>query len=239
MAGIMEDVNVQFFSSAMSEDSPGPLYVDDPLPNSPYRSPIRHNPPAMQFAMVDSDDSPSPQSSLHDSSSDSSGRHKRHNSSNSSRSILLGRDATMAEWKPDDLLLADDRKNAPLLDDTNVAFSDQAMENDFDFESAASSPSGCVDSKKFVKNRPRDDVHMPYRPFGAPGVASHHHFKPVRYRFIVFHGYGRAFNLVHFVLILSVLAEHSRNPPSVSHNREPKYLTSNPTTCAWITFRSE
>lgn len=96
----------------------------------------------------------SPAGSYQDSSSDSSG-YKRKSSSESSRSAFTSADTMMADdmdmvdWKNDDILQRDDALSFnsydgtinPSVMDTNFEFCDKTMENDFDFESATSSPS--------------------------------------------------------------------------------------------------
>jgi hypothetical protein len=97
----------------------------------------------------------SPAGSYQDSSSDSSG-YKRKSSSESSRSAITTADTMMADdmdmgdWKADDIIRRNDAPNFggydgtinPSAMQTHFEFSDKTMENDFDFESAASSPSG-------------------------------------------------------------------------------------------------
>lgn len=91
--------------------------------------------------------------SFHDSSSDSSA-YKRKSSSESSRSAFTGKDvsmndADMGDWKVEgDRLAANAEQyssypSAPASSVSTAAydFSDKIMENDFDFDSAASSPS--------------------------------------------------------------------------------------------------
>jgi hypothetical protein len=96
----------------------------------------------------------SPAGSYQDSSPDSS-RYKRKSSSDSSRSALTSCDTMMADdtdmgdWKVDDIMRGNDEPSFggydgtinPLVMDTTFDFSDKAMENDFDFESASSSSS--------------------------------------------------------------------------------------------------
>jgi len=95
----------------------------------------------------------SPTESDRDSSSDSS-KGKRNLSSNSSRSAQAAGDAMMADtimgddWKVEDVLNENGSSFAPydgtinpLAMDTSFGFNDKAMENDFDFASASSSPS--------------------------------------------------------------------------------------------------
>jgi len=91
--------------------------------------------------------------SYQDSASDSSG-YKRKSSSDSCRSAftsgdMMAEDLDMGDWKADDVMGGNDAPNFggydgtinPSAMDTNFEFSDKTMENDFDFESAASSPS--------------------------------------------------------------------------------------------------
>lgn len=98
----------------------------------------------------------SPAGSYQDSSSDSSG-YKRKSSSDSSRSALTSgdamttEDAEMGDWKMEDMINGNgngmngysnfDGTINPSSMNNNFEFSDKSMENDFDFESAASSPS--------------------------------------------------------------------------------------------------
>jgi len=97
--------------------------------------------------------SASPAGSFQDSSSDSS-RYKRKSSSDSSRSALTGKDimmadADMSDWKVDEMMTGGDGAHFGAFDGTinpssmnnAYGFNDKAMENDFDFDSAASSPS--------------------------------------------------------------------------------------------------
>jgi hypothetical protein len=98
--------------------------------------------------------SASPAGSFQDDSSDSS-RYKRKSSSDSSRSALTGgdfmmADADMNDWKADEMMTGGEGVQFAGYDGTinpssmnnAFGFSDQAMENDFDFDSAASSPFG-------------------------------------------------------------------------------------------------
>lgn len=95
----------------------------------------------------------SPTGSLPDSSSDSSG-YKRKSSSESSRSVITPGDIIMADggdWKMNDVMenttgfgSFDGTINPASINsggDFKADFNDKVMENDFDFESAASSPS--------------------------------------------------------------------------------------------------
>ncbi|KAF8857551.1 hypothetical protein BDZ45DRAFT_428120 [Acephala macrosclerotiorum] len=91
----------------------------------------------------------SPAGSYQDSSSESSG-YKRKSSSDSSRSALTSGDTDMGDWKVENMISGDAPSFGgfdgtgtinPSTMNTNFEFSDKAMENDFDFDSAASSPS--------------------------------------------------------------------------------------------------
>ena len=97
--------------------------------------------------------SASPAGSYQDSSSESSG-YKRKSSSDSSRSaltsgdVMMADDTVMGDWKAEDLMLGNDAPFAgyggtidPAAMSNTYGFNDKTMENDFDFESAASSPS--------------------------------------------------------------------------------------------------
>jgi hypothetical protein len=97
----------------------------------------------------------SPAGSYQDSSSESSG-YKRKSSSDSSRSALTSRDVMMnddtdmGDWKAEDIMAGNDTSafggyggtiDPAAMNNNYGGFSDKTMENDFDFESAASSPS--------------------------------------------------------------------------------------------------
>jgi hypothetical protein len=125
--------------------------------------------------------SESPPSSSQDSASETSRGRKRKSSSNSSRSALRGQDVTMADdldmagWKDDDMMTGQDgpafagfpvltNSSNPLELDPDFANSNKAMENDFDFDSAASSPSPLGLGGRSVAStmQPRN-LNMPYR----------------------------------------------------------------------------
>jgi hypothetical protein len=106
----------------------------------------------------------SPAGSYGDSSSESSTGYKRKSSSDSSRSaltaadVMMADDTDMADWKVEDMISSDAHNFAvydgtmdpSAMNNTFEMFTDKTMENDFDFESAASSPSpfaiGPIDS---------------------------------------------------------------------------------------------
>lgn len=110
----------------------------------------------------------SPAGSYGDSSSDSSVGYKRKSSSDSSRSAqtsdaMMADDTDMVDWKVEDMISGDARNFASFNGTMDPAamsngfeiFSDKTMENDFDFESAASSPS------PFGGNGQMDSPEMP------------------------------------------------------------------------------
>jgi hypothetical protein len=95
----------------------------------------------------------SPAGSFRDSSSDSF-RYKRKTSSDSSQSALTSKDVMMADtdmgdWKVDEMMKGRGPEPYGVFDGTidpssmnnTFGFNDKAMENDFDFDSAGSSPS--------------------------------------------------------------------------------------------------
>jgi hypothetical protein len=152
------DLDVFFTESLATEDSQVG-HFDSPA-ISGFKSPTQSKAPIINTKVLHPISAPStvsPAGSLQDSSSDSSG-YKRKSSSESSRSALtagdiLMMDEDMLDWKMDDLmgdmetnnplvvLGASDGTIDPISMDNNYQFNDKTMENDFDFESAASSPS--------------------------------------------------------------------------------------------------
>ena len=190
MADSMQDTDL-FFSSALPQDSPAHLLGDDGVTNSSYSSPM---PMPMKVPRLEADSAPaesgqnlpaSPESSLQDSSSDSSGRHKRKSSSRSFRSGLATSDVTMTDSVQFDGIKhratrTSDRPTS--FDDlgTNNAtydtfdLSNRAMENDFDFDSAASSPSPLLSSSGGTYTALRH-IAIPYRasPRSAPSLTPH------------------------------------------------------------------
>jgi len=93
----------------------------------------------------------SPGGSYQDSSSESSG-YKRKSSSDSSRSALTSRDPMLQDemegWKGDETMMGTDATDFgvygdtlnPSVMDTSFEFNDKSMDDDFDFDSAVSSP---------------------------------------------------------------------------------------------------
>lgn len=158
------DLNTPFAAGS----SPGAFLTEEPTAES-YKYSTGFNTPSSVLPGQDLADRPSypqrglqtlsapssasPAGSFQDSSSDSS-RYKRKSSSDSSRSIPTGKDIMMADtdigdWKVDDMITGEDGTNFGGFDGTinpstmnnAYGFNDKAMENDFDFDSAASSPS--------------------------------------------------------------------------------------------------
>ena len=175
----MQEADLEFFSSALAQESPGQLFRgDDSLTNfvnSPYQSPasnkIQNVPEVSKPTASDTLFSASPESSSQDSSSDSSGRHKRKTSSRSSHSGLNGRDITMTDdlrprsWKTGVATYSEPVfgfRNSNISGHISHEFSNRAMENDFDFDSAASSPSPNMNSNTSAYSGPRH-IAIPYR----------------------------------------------------------------------------
>lgn len=174
----MPEEDLEFFSSALAQESPGQFFRDDSLTNfanSPYQSPVStksQNVPEVSKSMAsDTLFSASPESSSQDSSSDSSGRHKRKTSSRSSHSALNGRDITMTDdlrprsWKAGVVTHSEPAFGFPssnIPGHISYESSNRAMENDFDFDSAASSPSPNMNSNTPVYSGLRH-IAIPYR----------------------------------------------------------------------------
>ena len=177
MNGSMQD-NDLFFNSALPTDSADQFFGDDSLISSPFRSPVSTKAQTMSMSQQSvqnpSEMSTSPEGS--DSSSDLSGR-KRKSISRSSGSAT-------------DINMADAGQNGPWNTSSNVKkepmfisdahsldrfeFSNRAMENDFDFDSAASSPSPLMASKNVPFNGLRH-VAIPNTesPRASVGLLSH------------------------------------------------------------------
>lgn len=170
MSGRLDaDPDFEFFDSNLEGvSSPGLLLAEDfATDNSQFltnfgspnttsqKSPLLDHNSLLDTRVQQSLSAPStvsPAGSFQDSSSESSG-YKRKSSSDSSQSALTSADIMMADtdmgdWKVDESMLSNDAQNYGGFDGTinpatmnNFEFSDKTMENDFDFESAASSPS--------------------------------------------------------------------------------------------------
>jgi hypothetical protein len=137
--------NSQYFTNL---GSPNPANLKSPRPQqaSLLDTRVQHTLSAPSTA--------SPAGSYQDSSSESSG-YKRKSSSDSSRSaltsgdVMMADDTDMGDWKAEDMIAGNDAPAFggyggtidPSAMNNNYGFSDKTMENDFDFESAASSPS--------------------------------------------------------------------------------------------------
>lgn len=182
MVNSMQGADI-YFDSALHDESPGRFFGDDIL--SPFQSPA-----SLKARNVSTNADPdavaknypvSPESSLQDSSSESSGRHQRRSSSKSSSSGLAGREITMLDsppngWKSERMANA---AREPVLDfsaanfsnigNNSYDFSNRAMENDFDFDSAASSPSPVVSASNPVHTGNRYVV-MPHQVSPSSGA---------------------------------------------------------------------
>ena len=172
-----------YFNSALHDESPGRFFGDDIL--SPFQSPSSfkaQNPPTTTDPSVAAKNySASPESSLQDSSSESSGRRQRRTSSKSSSSGVAGREIIMADappsgWKSESIPnmaheSAFDFSGANISNFTNsYDLSNRAMENDFDFDSAASSPSPPINASNPVKTGNRCIV-MPHQVSPSSGAS--------------------------------------------------------------------
>ena len=184
MSPSLQNGDLEFFNSALPQDSPSRFFGDDTLAISPYQSPlslkqqvVQEKPPTTTNRTTFS---ASPDSSLQDSSSDSSRRYKRKTSSKSSHEVLAGQDVTMTDdvrlgiWKTDDAQL---HRRDLMLDYSGSIFpphqdynlSNRAMENDFDFDSAASSPSPYMKSHTSTYTGPRH-IAIPFRASPKPSA---------------------------------------------------------------------
>ncbi|KAI9894821.1 MAG: hypothetical protein M1814_000040 [Vezdaea aestivalis] len=140
----------------------------------------------------------SPYASTQDSVSTSSKGVKRKLSSGSTKSSsgssykTMAEDADMADWKPDELMMGEDGLNFggftatpnasnPLQLDQDFERSNTLMENDFDFDSAASSPSPYGPKSASARRRLQSrDLTIPYRGSPKPQPALHSSSVPDR-----------------------------------------------------------
>ena len=173
MTTSLQDGDLEFFDAAYSQDSPDPLFAPDPSIAMPYQSPLspkqNSEKPAHRLATTASS-SASPESSVQDTSSEGSARRKRKTSSDSSHSdhgldVQRGVDGAQAGPLKSENLSYDGENHH----DTDFEYSNRAMENDFDFTTAASSPSPNVDSKPAAYTGPRH-ITIPYRE--SPGTTN-------------------------------------------------------------------
>ena len=195
-AGAMEESDTDFFNSAYNTalNSPGQIFTDDTLSNFPSQSmPDKGRPNAMNPA-----DSHSAGSSPLDSSSDSSTRHKRNASSNSSQSGLLVGDVSMtddahpAAWRGGITTVKDQfaeglKREIPSAY-ADIDLSNRAMENDFDFDSAASSPSPPPDSNPLSRGGIKG-MKMPFRSprsGHASSIRRHYGMPTVSFLYLVY-----------------------------------------------------
>ena len=158
-----------FFDSALAMDSSSHFFENGGSALSPFQSPAPVKAQGMQNQRrgVQNRSTPSlsSESSTQDSSSDSSDQRKSKSSSTSSRSVPSGSDTVMADvseasqWSGSQPLFKKEpvlgfpQSDAPNFD--SFEFSNRAMENDFDFDSAASSPSPLVSASNNQYTGPR------------------------------------------------------------------------------------
>jgi hypothetical protein len=161
MTGGLGTDNPEFFDSHY--ESPSFFLAEDEAPESPqflgaFGSPVvskssftERAVPALDTRTLSTPSTASPPGSYRDSSSESS-EYKRKSSSDSSRSaqtsadVMMNDEMDMGEWKAD--IMGHDALNFSSYDGTinpskmnaNFDFSDKNMDDDFDFESASSSP---------------------------------------------------------------------------------------------------
>ncbi|KAE9372055.1 hypothetical protein N431DRAFT_482923 [Stipitochalara longipes BDJ] len=145
-----------FLAEDFATDSSQYLNFGSPRPAN-LKSPLSQQTSLLDTKVQQSLSAPStasPAGSYQDSSSESSG-YKRKSSSDSSRSALTSGDVMMddtdmGDWKAEDMIAGNDPTsfgsyggtiNPSAMNNNYGGFSDKTMENDFDFESAASSPS--------------------------------------------------------------------------------------------------
>ena len=154
-----------FFDQAYAE---APLYGENGYPTSPFQSPMPSKNQQVRSTVCDvpSDNrlSASSESSTQDSSSDSSGRHKRQSSSRSSHSLNPANGTRMAHGANrlnirggasgsfSSTRSAGFDFGAPRIHDTE--FSNRTMEEAFDFDSAANTPSPLTSGSSLAASGP-------------------------------------------------------------------------------------
>ena len=160
-------VDLEFFNSALPQDSPTRFFGEDTLANSPFQSPQSMKQQVVQEKPITTTNrtnfSASPDSSVQDSSSETSRRHNRDTSSKTSHSGLTGQDVVMTDdVQPHQHNAMFDFSSSVPLSHHDYSFSNRAMENDFDFDSAASSPSPQINSHAPTYTGPRH-IAIPYQ----------------------------------------------------------------------------
>jgi len=146
-----------FLAEDFATDSSQYINFGSPRPAN-LKSPLSQQTPLLDTTVRQSLSAPSsasPAGSYRDSSSESSG-YKRKSSSDSSRSaltsgdVMMNDDTDMGDWKAEDMIAGNDPVafggyggtiDPSAMNNNYGGFSDKTMENDFDFDSAASSPS--------------------------------------------------------------------------------------------------
>lgn len=185
-----DDLDFEFFNSNIATpfeaaaSSPAVFLTDDfPFDSSIATLPKQEGADALSTLQVrpqalSAHSSASPAGSFQDSSSDSS-IYNRKTSSDSSHSAFTGKgDAMMTDtdmggdWPMHDMLGAgggafgtfDGTVNPAAMNDNTFNFSDKTMENDFDFDSAASSPSPFAPSASASRNAAAGNMETPEMP---------------------------------------------------------------------------
>lgn len=172
-----------FFSSALTADSPSHVFGYD-VSTAEFQSPMpvkaRKINAESQGIREGAALSTSPESSMQDSSSDSSGRHQRKSSSRSSQSVNTCKDSRAGniagqarQWMSPSTTPDGNLDFGHDQGFQSFEFSNRAMEDAFDFESAASSPSPLMSVKDTPYTATRH-VAIPYResPQPAPRLLS-------------------------------------------------------------------
>ena len=171
MDGLIHGTDM-FFDSALAIDAPSRLYGDGVSGISPFQSPMPTKARSLQDGRRGLQTRPAPslssESSMQDSSSDSSDQRHRKTSSTSFQSAPSGSDTVMhdaSEWNGLQSFskkeVAHGLPNSDASNLDNFEFSNRAMENDFDFDSAASSPSPLLSVNSAQYTGPRG-LTIPY-----------------------------------------------------------------------------
>lgn len=166
MTDSMQETDL-FFNSAFTVDPTAQLLRDESLANSTFQSSMQtklQNPASSGIVRDRTMPSTSPENSTQDSSSDTSAYHERKTSSRSSQSGLSGTDIVMADasqptfGRTTNFVKREAMTEYPRPMTRNFdsfEYSNRAMENDFDFDSAASSPSPYLPANTVPYTGPR------------------------------------------------------------------------------------
>jgi hypothetical protein len=185
-----DDLDFEFFNSNIvtpfeaAVSSPAAFLTDDfPFDSSISALPKQEVTASLSTLQaipqaLSSHSSTSPAGSFQDSSSDSS-IYNRKTSSDSSNSAFTGKGDIMmtdtdigGDWPMDDMMGSggaafgtyDGTVNPAAMNDSAFGFSDKSMENDFDFDSAASSPSPFAPGNGIGRNTAAVNMESPEMP---------------------------------------------------------------------------